>query len=718
MVLAIVLGVLAAVVVALVVVAVLTMRANADSHVSQSKKKVSAIDSVGVSSTLPGANGGVRATHVKTDRTDAGDIPANIKTRFAVAGGFAAVVFGLLGVKAFQTQVLKGQSFTSQSDENSYATVSTPAPRGYICDCGGAVLVRNRSSLTVLADADVSDDADVIARLSAVLGVPRNILRQRIDDTSLGVQSQRIVASDARMRDLAFITEHADAFSGVSVETRTVRDYPYGALASHVLGYVGTVSEEELDSVPTGRDIESGDNVGKSGIESYYDSLLAGEHGQRKVLTDAEGNVREVISETQPSKGSDVYLTIAAPVQYVADQALASLVAPGGDIGTGTGVAASCVVMDVRDGSILALANYPTYNPENFIGGISEEIWNLYNTEESHYPLLNRAIAGTYPAASTYKAFTGLAGLVYGFADDDATWDCGGTWDGFGSGDWQDCWLLSGHGTLDLRGGIVNSCDVVFYEIAKSFFYAGKTQGGTISDTAMQEVIAKYRYGEKTGIDLDGEAAGRIPTPKWKAEYFQDAPEEAQWRGGDMTNMVIGQGYVLVTPIQQVAAYAAIATGKLMRPHLLKEVRNSQGDVVVSFEPEVVTEPDVDPKFLAYIRDALHGVAQENSTYAQCFAEYGVDAACKTGTAEVAGQQDYGWMCAYAPYDNPRYAVACVCEQGGGGGSSVGDLSAELLAAALSYEAGELAEVGAVAASSGVTAEGSSAGTGSTGRQD
>lgn len=702
MVLAIVLGILAAALAVIIIVVIFKVRENADSRVSSKKKKVSSIESIGVSSSMPGAND-ARATHVNTDHSPSGDVSSNLKNRFTAVGLFAAAVFSVLGFKAFQTQVLKGQTFTSKSDENSYATVSTPAPRGYICDRDGVVLVRNRSSLTVLADADVADDNDVVARLSAVLGIPRNIVRRRIEDTSLGAQSQRIIASDVRMRDVAFIAEHSDAFSGVSFETRTVREYPYGALGSHAIGYVGTISEEELDEIPEGRDLESGDDIGKSGIEAMYDALLAGEHGQRKVLTDAEGNVREVVSETQPSKGSDVYLTIAAPVQYVADTVLKELVAPSGDIGSGIGVGASLVCIDVSDGSVIAMSNYPTYSPETFVGGISDEIWELYNTEESHYPLINRAIAGAYPAASTYKAFTGMAGLEYGFADDKSAWTCTGSWDGFNSGDVQNCWNLNGHGTLDLRGGIVNSCDVVFYEIAKDFFYAGTTQGGTISDTAMQEVIAKYHYGEKTGIDLSGEATGRIPTPKWKAEYFEDVPEEAQWRGGDMTNMVIGQGYVLVTPIQQACSYAAIASGKMMRPHLLKEVRNSQGQTVVTHQSEMITEPDVKKEHLDYIRDALHGVAQENAIYAGYFSEFGVDGACKTGTAEVAGKSDYGWLCCYAPYDNPRYVVSCVCEESGNDGQYVVRAAIEVLAAALQYEAGELTDVGPIAASSGVS---------------
>ena len=213
----------------------------------------------------------------------------------------------------------------------------------------------------------------------------------------------------------------------------------------------------------------------------------------------------KVVGETDPSKGSDVYLTIAAPVQYVADTTLQTAV------DSGTGTAASVVVMDVETGGIIAMSSYPTYEPEHFIGGISQDVWDRYQTEESHYPLMNRAIAGSYPAASCFKAFTGLAGLTYGFADTARTWDCEGTWTGFGDEYPQKCWEESGHGVINFRTGVVVSCDVVFYEIAKSFYDAR----GSIGDTAMQDFIKEFGYAATTGIDLSGEAEGRIPTPQW-----------------------------------------------------------------------------------------------------------------------------------------------------------------------------------------------------------
>ena len=670
-----------------------------------SRETVRSIDSVGISS-MNGSNDAVTRANVRVGSSDSasGRISEAVRPRFVALGVLAAAIFGSLGAKLWSMQVLAADQYRSRAQRNKYTDVATPAPRGYIYDTDGVALVTNRSTLTVLAEASVADDRDVVQRLSAVLGIPYNVVRMRIKDQSSGAQSQRVVCADARLRDVAFISEHSDAFTGVTIQERTVRTYPYGALAAHVLGYTGSISAEELEAMPDNRTIELGDVVGKSGIEAYYDNILAGEHGIRRVVADSQGRVVEVESETPAEKGSDIYLTLIAPVQYVADWHLAALIAPGGVIGEGQGVGGAVVALDAIDGSILAMASYPTFAPETFTGGISNEVWNLYSTEESYYPLLNRAISGTYPAASTYKAFTSLAGLKYGFADEKKEWDCEGSWDGFHSNDIQNCWDLSGHGDLNLYEGIIVSCDVVFYEIAKDFFYAGVTQGGTISDTALQEEIALFGFGKSTGIDLSGEEVGRIPTPEWKAQHWSDVPTEGVWRGGDLTNLVIGQGDVLVTPLQLAVGYGGVATGKIVKPHLFKEVRNKPDTPVITFTPEVVSEPKVERKNYELVRSALKEVAKQSDPIVNIFDEHGIDMndiGSKTGTGEVAGKRDVAWFVCYYPADKPRYVVATCIEQGGGGARIAGPVGAEVMCALIDYENGELEYVGQVAASTG-----------------
>lgn len=658
------------------------------SQVKSGKQAMQPLETISNTSSYPEGlkrGKGGPALQVNAPKSSASNAVEHLRLRFIAVGVFAASIFSALGMRLWDLQILNTQNYAEQAERNTYTTVATSAPRGYIFDSTGTALVKNRTSLTVLADAEVANDRVVIQRLSAVLGVPHNIIKQRIQDASSGAQSQRVVASDVKLRDLAFIAEHASAFPGITPQERTVREYPYGALAAHVLGYTGPIDENDLRIQKEGISHEMGDTIGKSGVEASYDTLLAGDHGQRVVVADADGTVRQVISETEPTKGNDVYLTINAYVQYVADKALADLVAPNGVIGTGKGSAASLVCMDVTDGSIIALANYPTYTPESFIGGIPQEVWDLFNTTESHYPLLNRAIAGTYPAASTFKAFTGLAGLEYGFADSQRSWNCQGTWTGFGENDPQDCWNTSGHGGIGFRTGVVVSCDVVFYEIAKSFYEARDQVG----DTAMQDFIKRYGFGNRTGIDLAGEEKGRIPTPEWKKEYFEDVPEEASWVPGDMSNMSIGQGFVLVTPIQMAIGYAAVATGQIVKPHLLKEVKNSEGKTVVTAQAEILGTPEVSADHLQIMRDSLRGVAEEDATVSRTFFENGIaSAGAKTGTAEVAGKRDFGWFACYAPYDNPKYVVACVIEEGDAGASSACPVSAQVLSAVLRYDEG------------------------------
>ena len=682
---------------------------------------VNSIDASSVQTALGADAPDVTATHVGTGETSTGKISEKLQSRFMAIGVLATAIFGALTARLWSMQVLDSSQYADSAEENKYTTVSTPAPRGYIYDTNGNVIVENRTSLTVLADSDVLDDHDVVKRLSTVLGVPFNVVRQRLQDTSSGAQSQRVIASDARLRDVAFIAEHSDAFTGVNIQERSVRSYPHGALCSHVVGYTGTVSDEALENMPSNRTVEMGDDVGQSGVESMYDNFLAGEHGQRVVMADSEGNVVEVVSETPATRGSDVYLTIMAPAQYVAEQALKNLIAPDGTIGKGTGVAGAIVGLDVTDGSILCMASYPTFSPSTFIGGISQDTWDLYASSESYYPLLNRCISGTYPAASTFKAFTSLAALKYGFATDTSTWECGGSWDGFGSGDIQKCWNTAGHGELDLHGGIVKSCDIVFYEIAKDFFEAGTSQGGTISDTALQEEVFKFGFGQTTGIDLTGEEQGRVPTPEWKAAHWVDVPTASTWMGGDMTNMIIGQGDVLVTPLQIAVAYGGVATGKLMKPHLLKEVRNSNAaQAAVTFEPEVIATPEVDEKYLKLVREALNGVGADSSVITEAFDDAGIDiehVACKTGTGEVAGKEDYAWFVCYYPYEDPKYAVAVLIEQGGGGSATAGPVGAEVMGAIVDCAAGDLTEIGVVSASSGKSVEYGSGGS-SSGRTD
>lgn len=696
MLVAIVTAIIAALVAVVVIAVIFVVRAQRQTPQVGAKKGVSQVDTVGVGSSSLAPRSAAKAARdgdvtVSSSETSVNAKPSDGMTRrFFGLGALGAGILGVLTAKLWTMQILGSSEYADAAEQNLYTTVNTPAPRGGIFDCHGDPLVVNRSTQAVLADPEVADNRDVVRRLSTVLGLPVNIIIQRIADTKAGAQSLRVISDDASLRDVAFIAEHADAFPGITVEERSEREYPYGALAAHVLGYTGSPSESQLEQKAEGRELLAIDTVGNAGIERTYDDLLAGDHGERRVMVDAGGRVVSVMSETQPAKGSDLYLTIDGKAQYVADKALADLIAPrGGVIGTGKGTKGAVVALDVRDGSVLVMASYPTFDPNDFTGGFSQELQDLYNDPKAYAPLNNNVISGQFMAASTFKAFTSLAGLEYGYASETSKWRCTGKWDGFGSGDVQRCWNHAGHGTLDLHGGIVNSCDTVFYDIGKAFFDHGPQGSGEVPEDALQTYVSRFGFGSQTGIDLQGEASGVVPTPAWKAEAFRNRPADGVWRGGDYTNLVIGQGDLLVTPMQVACAYAAIATGHTMKPHLLKEVRNGEGDVVVTYEPEVSLTPEVTEGHLAYVRDALHDMIKKSQSVGPLFADAHIDAAGKSGTGERQDRNDTAWFVAYAPYDDPKYVVACVVEDGGGGSETAAPVVAEVMEALMKSQEGK-----------------------------
>lgn len=634
------------------------------------------ISSIGSSEPLRMRKGESMAASAGAHQSSNSPLKDRLRPRYAALGVLIAGIFGSLSAKLWSMQILASDEYRTKSDENQLTTIKTPAARGRIYDTEGIVLVDNKVTPTIVADAEVAQDRSVLMRLSALTGVPYAVVRQRIQDSSGGAQAQREVSSDAKARDVAFIAEHPEAFPGVSVQQRSKRVYPYKGLAGQVLGYTGTVTDDQLGSVPAGRDYQSGDEVGQSGVELTYDGYLFGSHGAKVVVSDVDGTVHEVRSETPPAQGSDLHLTISAKVQKIAEEELEALIAPHGVIGGGTGTSGAVVAMEVDTGDVIAMASFPPFDPTHFVGGVSQDDWDRYNDKDSSgSPLLNRCIAGQYPAASTFKAFTGMAGLHYGFADSSRSWTCTGTWTGFGDAYPQKCWKLDGHGPITFRQAMVVSCDTVFYEIAKSFYDASSTLGMD----AMADYVKEFGFGKKTGIELAGEGEGVVPTPEWKAKNWENAPEQGQWQPGDMSNMVIGQGNVIVTPLQMAVGYAGVATGKLPKPNLLKEVRNSSGEKVVGHTPEFTGEPEVSTAELDVVRDALRGVAEEDASIPALLEQYDYECACKTGTGEWAEHDGYAWFAMYAPYDKPKYVVTCVITEGGSGAVTAAPIAAKVM---------------------------------------
>ena len=607
------------------------------------------------------------------------DGDAAVRRRFLEFMGIAGAGLGALFVKLWSMQVISGRDYTAKAEENRITEYTTVAPRGRIFDRNGVELVGNRATFAVLISADEQSNKKVIRRLSNVLGIPRETVMAKALDSSGGAQADRLVALDVDERAVAYITERPTAFPGVTVESRTVRTYPQGTLAAHVLGYAGTISQEELSQQSGSHSYESGDSVGKDGAEQAFESYLQGDRGVKRVEINAAGDVVGAVDSIDPVRGNDVCLTIDSKVQKVAEEALQHAFQDAAAANYDNASSGAIVCLDARNGEVIAMASAPTYEPAQFIDGVSSDVWETLVDPDNDYPLSNRCIAGLYPAASTFKGFTGLAGLEHKFATTSKIWDCKGTWTGFGKSWPQKCWNTYGHGHIGFHHGIVESCDVVFYEIGKQFY---NIKG---SDTVLQEYLQDWGFGSVTGIELPGEQAGRVPTPEWKKDYNKDAPENQAWQPGDITNLIIGQGDLLVTPLQIACGYAGLATGTIPKPVLLKSVLAQDGKTVVVDGSRFYGSnfnPSYKKKNLQIMRSGFEGVVSEGSVKS-VFADMGVKSAGKTGTGEVAGKDNYAWYVGYAPANKPKYVCACIIEQGGAGATSAAPAVRSVLAKAL-----------------------------------
>ena len=600
------------------------------------------------------------------------------KGRFTLLAVGVGAMFATLISKLWSMQMVSSDYYDQLAVSNRTRTVTTSAPRGRILDRNGVELVRNRASLAVTAYRDLADDPVLVRHLANVLGMPYVAVRRNIQDNTEGAQAQHTIATDVRRSTVAYIQEHAGEFAGVYVADRTEREYPYGTLACHVLGYTGTITSEQLQEQEEAEQTEgsikyrSGDVVGQAGVESRYERLLQGIRGEQTVTIDASGNVTGQVGEVPARAGSDIRLTIDVNIQKACEDGLAYAIEVAHRAGYGNAQCGACVCLDCTNGEILGMASAPTFDPSVFVGGVSSDIWSQLNSEESQNPLLNRAVGGQYMSASTIKAFSALAGLEYGIYSSSRTTNCTGWWTGNGEAYGKYCWNHSGHGPLNLRNGIVYSCDPVFYDIGHDFYYDEENPEG------LQEMFRRWGLGSKTGVDLPSEASGRVPDAEWKNEYFSSySDEDRAWNPGDMTNIVIGQGDILVTPLQMATGYGGIAMNGLeYTPHVFLSAvaRDGEGDAYLYNESgtkERLTAEVNDQSELDLVHDALEGVIYEEtpSTTAH-FTNLPVRVAGKTGTGEKSGQDPYSWFIVYAPADDPKYVVASLVEQGGYGATT------------------------------------------------
>jgi penicillin-binding protein 2 len=584
---------------------------------------------------------------------------------------FAFVLFGVLAFRLWYLQILSGDDYAQSATVNRVRTVVVEAPRGVIYDRDGKVLVDNRGGLSVgLLPMDMYDPEDEpeefqaeITSLAQLLEMSEAELLKGYDRAKRDPYITYVVQEDVPEETVvAYLKEHALEFPGVEVEKTYLRQYPLKAIATHLLGYVGEISETDLDQEEFAG-LTAGVHIGKDGVERTYDSYLRGTDGWKTVEVDAAGRPVEFIEDVAAESGFNLVLTIDAELQQAAEEAITEGIERAHTDGYTEAAGGAVVALDPNSGKVLALASYPDYDPSLWVGGIEADKYAELKEPEANNPLYNRAISGLYPAASTFKPFVASVALDAGVVTWDTIFHCDGTFQRAGQ-TWK-CWTEDGHGDLNLVAAIAQSCDVYFYNLG-SLLYDQASQ-------PLQEGLRRFGFGDQTGIDLPGEKAGRVPDKTWKRETY-DTKEEQAWKPGDEINLAIGQGDLLVTPLQLAVALSAIVNGgDVWVPHLALQITDSAGTIIHQFSDEVAGQLDIAPDILSRVRAGMRLVTEDASGTAYD-AFYGFPEATggKTGTAQKAPDKDYALYMGYAPADGnsePEIVVVTIIEQGGHGSS-------------------------------------------------
>jgi penicillin-binding protein 2 len=624
--------------------------------------------------------------------------------RLSMLGVVTVALFVAMFARLYGLQIVDASEFQVQAEANRVRLVHVPAPRGRILDRNGKVLVDNRISVVVAVERNSFDNLpaeqadEVLVRLVGELnrvGKPVTVdgLRQSIHDERFSRYAPVPVAQDVPEQLKIYLEEHTDEFPSVSVERMAVRSYPYGQLAANVLGYVGKISDGELSQVAdnTEKPYTLNDDIGKSGVEKGYEAQLRGTPGLRRIEVDAEGDPVRVISETLPVAGSDVVLSIDIDVQALAQQRLEQGLAvarerpPRSGNEPNSATTGAVVVEDPTNGQVLAMASYPTYDPNTFVDGIDASEWAYLTDPANHYPLNNWAIQGQWASGSTFKLFTGYAALQSGLLSADTVfYDSGGYQIPGCRGD-PHCFRSNAggaaYGRLTIPRALTISSDAFFYNVGAQFWLQRDRLGG---DDGIQQYIRGWGIGSPTGIPLADELSGRLPTPQWKHDYcasLDDATCDDVWRTGDNVNLAVGQGDVLVTPLQLANGYATFANGGTrFQPQIAIRIEPPGEADPVAVDPVVAGQVDLPPEVREPILEGLIGVTQ-SGTAARAFSGFDHQnwtVAGKTGTAQVDNKADTAVFASFGPVQDPRYAISVFMGESGFGGTNAAPVARAL----------------------------------------
>ncbi|NIQ03429.1 MAG: penicillin-binding protein 2 [Nitrospinaceae bacterium] len=565
------------------------------------------------------------------------------------------VCFLGLWLRVWYLQVLKGADFMGLSENNRVRMVSLPSYRGEITDRNGVTLVSIRPSFNLYVTPEDTHD------LKATL----EILKDQIDfDPEKLTSNIRnsppfadvLIKADIDRSKVAFIEENNGLLPGIHLKVEPLRDYLYQDLASHIFGYLGEINKDKLKEAVGYR---MGDMVGKEGIEFLYESDMKGKKGYKEIEVDVSGRELTTLRKKPPQSGHHLVLTLDLRIQKVVEQLM-----------TGTEeepINGAVVVMKVQTGEILAMTSKPSFDPNLFASGISVREWRKLLLNNQH-PLQNKAIDGQYPPGSVYKIVAALAVLEEKIMTPEATVFCPGYFR-MGRGIYR-CWNRGGHGAMNLHDALVQSCDVYFY-----------TVGHRLGVDTLGRYARMLGFGDLTHVNLIGEKPGLVPTKEWKLNMRKEA-----WLPGETISLSIGQGFNLVTPIQQARMMAAVTNGgMLLKPYLVKQIKDKDGRVVRDIFPTILQKVESRPETLTAIQEALLGVVNGKRGTGWRARLKNIKMAGKTGTAQVVRLKvsmdnkeektpyqfrDHAWFVGFAPYENPEIAIAVIVEHGGHGGSA------------------------------------------------
>ena len=591
--------------------------------------------------------------------------PPSAALRVAAIGMLAVVVFAVILFRLWFLQILTGTQHVAEANDNRLRTVKLVPPRGTILDRNGKILVDNRPGNAIgirPMDVPASELKPLIRRLAGVLGMSPAEIRRRLREHAANPYELVVVKEDVGRRVFSYILERTSSFPGVEVRKNYLRDYPDGELAAQLLGYTGEISGEQLKESRF-RGYSAGDVIGQSGVEYTYDRWLRGRDGALKVEVDAFGRPKAQVPGGRLARpGSSLVLTIDERVQRAAEDAVRYGIDLAHANDSWRADAGAAVVMDPRNGEVLAMASYPSYDPAVFADGLTRKEWRRLRRPSANNPLMERADQGAYPVGSTFKLIDAVAGLEEGVISSYTAFPCPGYFKAYGS-TWR-CWVYPGvHGTIPLELALEESCDVYFYNVGL-LFYGRK-------GTELEDWAKRLGLGHLTGIDIPGEVPGLVPTPEWRQKTFESAIDKL-WKPGNSINLAIGQGDLKATPLQMAVAYAAVANGgHIVEPHLGLKTLSPGGKLLERFPGAAPQKLDVSLATLETVRRGIRLAASGPvGTSTSVFAGFPVPVAGKTGTAEMFGKGDYSWYVSWAPADDPKYLVAVMIEQGGHGGTA------------------------------------------------